>query len=286
MKAMKVILIAGVESFLVKKLPIISDLGTGCLSFYSYLRKKVHLFEKKIFFYDGRDVLRLKTKRLLRKIEKIIAMNPSEPLVIYFDGHGLKGEWCLYVKNKTGGFSLRYRKLIKVLKKQRGPLIIIADCCYAMDLEKQLEKLSCEWLLLGAAPKDRVGHYDVSEQFTTSYGVIIQIVKDWLKHSPANPKYNPEKAGVAPIRYIKEKIYSKTEYVLLYDSKKNIFKKSYLPCFHKTKKKVMGAPYYVQSYDKIKIVLRAGDNIDHLLYPKVKKRKKKTKKKKRFKKKK
>jgi hypothetical protein len=263
---MKAILIAGVESFLAKELPIVSDLGTGCLSFYSYLRKKVRLFEKKIFYYSGRDILRFKSKRLLSKIEKIILMSPSEPLVIYYNGHGLGGEWSIFSENGIGKLCLNHKRLLKVLKKQQGPLIMIADCCYAMSIKEQLKKLKCEWLLLGAAPKNRIGYDDVSEKHTITYGVISQIIRSWLKHKPANPKYFD---GERKVRNVKKKIVDRSKYVLSYNSKKKEFKKF----------------YYSYSFKKIKMVLRQGDDLDSLLYSKVKEKNQK-KKKKRIKKKK
>lgn len=249
---MKAILISGIETVSEKGSNIVLDLGLNNLSFYLYLKYKVCLPEKDIFFYDGKDVLSLRAKGLLTEIEERVASkDPLEPLLIYYGGHGAIGKWPIFTKNKFGikGFKLKHKNLRLVLEKQDGPLIIIADCCYAMSLKKQLKNLNCKWLLLGLAPKDRPGYLgDVRGSINSHKGVIIQIMKSWLKHEPANPKYfNGNKA----VRYFKKKKYRKSNY-----------------CLYMGNNKKLHRYYFEYSFRKIKVVLREGDNLDCLMYPK------------------
>lgn len=249
---MKAILISGIETSSNKRINIVSDFGINNLSFYHYLKYKVCLPEENVFFYDGKDVLNLKTAGLLAKIEEIVSSkNPQEPLLIYYGGHGAVGEWSISTINRCGikGFELKHKDLRLVLERQRGPLIIVADCCYAMSLRKELKKLKCEWLLLGLSPSDRFGYVSsVNGSVNGHKSVLLQIMESWLKRKPANPKYFN---GHRLIRYFKRKKHRNSKYCLYMGGDKKLHK-LYLYCYTK----------------KIKINLREGANLDYLLFPK------------------
>jgi len=240
---MKAILICGAESVSFKGMLKVSDLNYSCLNLYHYLRKNVRLPEENIFSYDGRGVLRLKANGIANEISRIIALDPYEPLVLYYGGHGLDGGWKLYKKSgkAADGYSLDHKKLANVLQKQQGPLIIIADCCYAMSLKKRLKKLSCKLLLLGLSPENLVG-----------YGSVVnQLVRKWASRKIANPLYDN---SYQKVRYVKVKRYLKPLGWICIVGKKS-------------------RRYYPQGDSKkVKLVLRQGDDLDYLLYPKIKNR--------------
>lgn len=238
---MKAILIYGVESVpSYRDTYSVRDFSCCCLGFYHYLREKARLLEEKIFSYDGRNVLRLKAKGIANEISRIISLNPREPLVLYYGGHGFRDGWALKIGCSTEGYSLGHKKLADVLQKQLGPLIIIADCCYAMSLKKYLKKLSCKLLLLGATPENLTGYG----------GVIRQIIKSWVLGKVANPLYD-NKFGKR--RYVEVKKYLKPLGWICIPGKKS-------------------RRYYPQDTKKVKVILRQGDNLDYLLYSKTKNR--------------
>ncbi|MEK7478502.1 MAG: hypothetical protein AAB626_01080 [Patescibacteria group bacterium] len=249
---MKAILISGIETVSEKESNIVSDLGINNLSFYLYLKYEVRLSEEDIFFYDGKDVLNLRAKGLLTKIGKIIAFkDPLEPLLIYYGGHGFGGEWSIYTQNRHGirGFELKHKNLRLVLEKQRGPLIVVADCCFAMSLKNKLRHLNCKWLLLGLAPEDRPGYLgDVRGSINGHKSVLIQIMKSWSKRMPADPSYFN---GNKMVRYLKTKNNRGLNYCLYMGNDKK-FRKF----------------YFTHRITKTRIVLREGDNLDYLMYPK------------------
>jgi len=249
---MKAILISGIEAVSNKDSNIVSDLGINNLSFYLYLRCRAHLSKKDIFFYDGKDIISLKVRDLLGGIRKIVSSkDPLEPLLIYYGGHGAVDEWSIYTQNRRGirGFELKHKYLRIALEKQRGPLIIVADCCFAMSLKNELKHLNCKWLLLGLSPEDRLGYIgDVRGSINGHKSVLIQIMKSWSKHMPADPKYYN---GNKVIRYLKKKNNRGSGYCLYMGGDKK-FRKFYL----------------TRRIKKTRIILREGDDLDYLLYPK------------------
>jgi len=249
---MKAILISGIETSSNKELNVVSDLGLNNLSFYNYLKYRVCLSEEDVFFYDGKDVLNLRARGLLAKIQEVVSLkDPQEPLLIYYGGHGAVDEWSINTINREGikGFELKHKDLRLVLEKQRGPLIVVADCCYAMSLRKELKKLKCEWLLLGLSPGDRFGYLgDVKGSINGHKSVLLQLMDSWLKHKPARPKYFN---GQQVVRYLKTKKHRNPKYCLYMGNDKKLHK-YYLYCYTK----------------KTEIILREGSNLDYLLYPK------------------
>mgnify|MGYP001602943082 FL=1 len=204
-----------------------------------YLKNKVGISKNKIFLFY-KNIKRFKAGGLLRRIEDIVSKSCWEPLLICFDGHGIKGEWALF--NNDGVFPEPYtfyhKYLVKVLEEQRGPLIIIADCCHAMSLSEYLKKLKCKKLLIGLSPKNKLGFGSV----------LAQILEEWNSGNVADPLYDN---GHREMRYFKIRDYRKSKYCRLYENNKK-FRKYYYDYFVK----------------KIRIVLREGDNLDYLMYPK------------------
>jgi hypothetical protein len=94
-------------------------------------------------------------------------------------------------------------------------------------------------MLIGLAPEGQYGE---------SAGILGQVIKSWSGRCPADPKFD---TGKRLVRYFKVKRYDQTRSCLLYGNDKR---------FHKF------FPYY--SFKRIKVVLRAGSDLDHLLYPK------------------
>ena len=78
--------------------------------------------------------------------------------------------------------------------------------------------------------------------------VLIQIMKSWSKHMPADPKYYN---GNKVIRYLKKKNNRGSGYCLYMGGDKK-FRKFYL----------------TRRIKKTRIILREGDDLDYLLYPK------------------
>lgn len=234
---MRAVLLTGIER---KKDKLITTFSLECVKLYSYLFKKLHITKEKIYFFIPKELLRLKLKGILKNLKQITNQNPLEPLLIYFNGHGFYNEWCFYKKDGfcLKSFNLSHKKLINALKKQKGPLIIIADCCHAMSLSESLEKLKCEKLLIGLSPKNELG-FD---------GLLDQILEKWKSGNVADPLYDN---GHRKIRYIKRKTSYKSKYCLLYGNDKK---------FHRY--------YYDYVIRKIRIVLREGDNLDYIMYPK------------------
>lgn len=234
---MKFILLSGIEE---EKGNLITTFSLECVKFFKYLSNKLSISKNKIYFFIPVKFLHLKIDGILDNLIKIIHENPLEPLLIYFNGHGQDGAWCFCTKDGRAfsPFVLPHRKLIRALREQRGPLIIIADCCYAMSLFESLNKLKCKKLLIGLSPKNMVG-YD---------SVLDRVIEKWLSKKIADPLYD---TGKRKARFIKIIDYRRSKYCRFYggDGK-----------FHK---------YYFDYFvKKIRIVLRAGDDLDFLLYPK------------------
>lgn len=237
---MKAILIAGLEEKTNKNLRIL-DFTKDCEKLRRYLIRKVGLKKKDISFFDPKCILNIKLKGLLNKMSKIVFRNSNEPFLVYYSGHGLSKMWSLYEINdgRVKSYSLRFTRLMKALKDHNAPLIVVADTCFAMSLKRYMEKLRCQWMLIGLAPEGQYGN---------ETGVLDQVIGSWLKRRPTDPKYN---IGKRLVRSFKVKRYDQTKSCLLYGNDKR---------FHKF------FPYY--SFKRIEAVLRAGSSLDYLVYPK------------------
>lgn len=237
---MRAILISGIEKN-DKNPNDVQDFSKKCVELYGYLFHKLHILPKDILFFIPKFVLKLKEKGILKEINTFISEKSFEPLIIYFRGHGSRYSWSLYSKNLISSecFHLRFRRMKWVLKKQRGPLIVIADCCHAMSLFDYLKELKCQKLFIGLSPKNGLG-WDT---------VIESIIQNWQNHKLASPLYNMPKGR--SVRYVKIKDYRKSKYCL-FNGNDGMFHRYYYDYFFK----------------KIKIVLREGDNLDYLMYPK------------------
>ena len=234
---MKFVLLSGIEE---EKGNLITTFSLECVKLYKYLFDKLSIPKEKIYFFSPEEFMRLKIGGILRDLKIMIKQDPYEPLVIYFNGHGRINEWCFYTKDGCAylPFVLCHKKLIRALRKQRGPLIIIADCCFSMSLMESLKNLKCEKLLIGLSPKNRVG-FD---------SVLDQVLEKWNSGNIANPLYNN---GKRKIRFIKRTDYRKSKYCRLFGGDKK---------FHRY--------YYNYFVKKTRIVLRNGNFLDHYMYPK------------------
>lgn len=242
---MKVILINGFEKAKKNEDNLTNNFIRDCKRFSRYLLKKVGLERKDIFYFNFEKGI--KVNAFLRNLKNVVDLYPNESLIVYYSGHGEKDYWNLrkdswnshtnkYQGNKK--YFLKFPRLLRIFQKRSLPLIIISDCCYGMSLGKKLKKLSYPWLLLGLAPETRVGYGSVQSQIT----------KNWSKHCRANPKYDN---GNKKVRYIKIKSYNKNLYGFRYGDGKH-FRKF----------------FFSFRYKRIRVVLRAGSDIDHLCYPK------------------
>jgi hypothetical protein len=108
-----------------------------------------------------------------------------------------------------------------------------------MFIRKELKKLKYPWLLIGLAPETRLGYGSVGQQ----------AILYWFRNKPANPKYDNGHGRL--VRAIKYKSYNKKFYGFKPDGKGGLRKF-----------------YFLSSYKMKKIVLRAGTDLDYLLYPK------------------
>ncbi|MDO8443275.1 MAG: caspase family protein [bacterium] len=235
---MKAILISGLEKKTNKQ---VQYFAKDCKRLRRYLLKKVGLKQKDISFFSPKRILNIKLKGLLSKVGKIVSKNSSEPLLVYYSGHGLSKMWSLYEINdrRVKSYSLCFTRLMKVLKNHNAPLIVVADTCFAMSLKRHMEELRCQWMLIGLAPEGQYGD---------EAGVLGQVIESWLKRRPADPKYN---TGKRLVRFFKVKKYNQTKYCLLYGSDKR---------FHKF--------FPIYSFKRIEAVLREGSSLDYFVYPK------------------
>lgn len=234
---MKAILIAGLEEKTNKPVQYFTK---DCKRFRRYLLKKVGLEKKDVYFFNPKRILKIKLRGLLNKIGKIVSGNSGEPLVIYYNGHGLSKLWSLYEINdkRVKSYSLRFDALLNILKNQRAPLVVMADTCFSMSLRRYLERLPCPWMLIGLAPEGRYGEGSV----------LGQVLKSWSKKCTANPKFN---TGKSLVRYFKVKRYNQTKYGFRYGDGKH-FRKF----------------FFSYSFKRIKVVLRAGSDLDYLMHSK------------------
>ena len=238
---MKVIIISGFEIPKKGKDDLTGNFIRDCILFRRYFLTELGLLKKDILFFDPKRIKRIKLKGLIKGAREISSLYSAEPLIIYYSGHGEKSYWKLFSNQKKGSpnsYFFYHRRLLSAIKNHAAPIIVIADCCYGMSLKRELRKLKCGWLLIGLAPKNRIGY---------SHLFLGQITRKWLKRRIANPVYKTE-TGRA--RYIRIKSFDKKNYGLRYYGGK----------FHKY--------FYRYSFKKIKIVLREGDNLDYLCYPK------------------
>ena len=235
---MRVILISGTER---KTNKPVQYFAKDCKRLSRYLINRVGLKKKDIYFFDPKCILKIKLRGLLNKIKEIVNKNSNEPLLIYYSGHGLSKMWSLYELNdrRMKSYSLHFDALIRAVKDHNSALIVVADTCFAMSLKHYLKKLRFPWQLIGLAPEGRYGESD---------GILGQVLKSWSRHYPANPKFN---TGKRLVRYFRIKKYDRTKYGFRYGED---------GCLHKF--------FFCYSIKRIKVVLRAGIDFDHLLYPK------------------
>jgi hypothetical protein len=238
---MKAILISGFEKPKKNKEDLTLDFIDDCKSFAKYLLKKVGLKKEDIFIFDPTKVKRLKLRGLFGNISEVARLYPDEPLVIYYSGHGEEGHWNLRANSKDGEseYFFKFPRLLRILRKRSAPLIVIADCCYGMYIRKELKKLSYPWLLLGLAPETRVGFSNVWPQ----------IKLFWSNREIAVPLYNNYSGRL--VKSVKFKSFNKKLYGFKYGVGKHLRKF-----------------FFSYHYKRTKVNLRAGSDLDRLMYPK------------------
>ena len=236
---MKAILIAGLEIKKDEKKAL--DFTKDCKKLRQYLLKKVRLEKKDIHFFSPKRILNIKLRGLLNKMDRIISRNSREPLLVYYSGHGLSKMLSLYEINnrRVKSYSLHFSRLLKALRGHNAPMIVVSDTCFAMSLKHHLEGLQRPWMLIGLAPEGQYGDED---------GVLSQIIRSWSRRRPADPKFN---TGKRLVRSFKVKRYDRTKYGFMYGDGKH-FRKF----------------FFSYHYKRIKVVLRAGSDLDHFVYPK------------------
>ena len=208
--------------------------------FVRYLILKARLKIDDVFVFKPSKIKTIRLWGLCECVRQISNLYATEPLVIYYSGHGEKKYWNLRHRGKKGdpSYFLKHRRLFNILRKRSAPLIVIADCCYGMAIGKYLKKLNYPWLLLGLAPENRVGFGSVERQ----------IEMFWSHGFRAFPKYD---IGEEIVETIKFKSFNKKLYGLKYLGRRR-FRKF----------------YFSYSYKTVKIILRAGHDLDYLLFPK------------------
>lgn len=160
--------------------------------FYRFLRQELELPVEDISLY-GVKKRDFSADDLLKFIEEVDQKSKSEPLLIYYTGHGD----CNTKRTYPGWlFSDKivfpYEALVEALGKRTAPLIVVNDCCFSMWLATYMEKLKCENLLIATAPKNRIGYESVK--------VINEILRFWEAGKPANPRYFNNKKFLRNIR--------------------------------------------------------------------------------------
>ncbi|MEK7478503.1 MAG: hypothetical protein AAB626_01085 [Patescibacteria group bacterium] len=238
---MKAILISGFEKPEKGKEDMPLDFIDDCKSLTKYLLKKVGLKKKDILAFDPMKIKRLKLHGLFGNISKFIGLYSNEPLIIYYSGHGEEGHWNMRANSKNGEskYFFKFPRLLRILRKRSAPLIVIADCCYGMYIRKELKKLSYPWLLLGLAPETRVGFSSVWPQ--------IKLL--WSNRRIAVPLYNNYSGRL--VKSVKFKSFNKKLYGFKYGVGKHLRKF-----------------FFSYRYKRTKVNLRAGSDLDHLMYPK------------------
>ena len=246
---MKAIIISGFEKSRARKnnkkknrlMPSLTpDFIDDAKRFARYLILKAGLQIDDVFVFKPSTIKTMGVWGMFECFKNEVDLYPNEPLIIYYSGHGEKGYWNLRANDKKGErrYFFKFKRLLRVLQKRNAPLIVIADCCYGMSLKKELKKLNYPWLLLGLAPENRVG-----------YGTIErQIEFFWLRHKRALLRYDNDIRLVSSIRF---KSYNKKFYGFKYSDGKHLKKF-----------------YFLYSYKRVKVVLRAGSDLDHLMFPK------------------
>ncbi len=237
---MKAILISGFENKKVKKNNLTQDFLHDTKRFARYLILKAALNIEDVFVFKPTRIKEINLWGVFECIRQIVDLYPKEPLIIYYSGHGEKKYWNLRANKKDGerAYFFKFKRLLRILQKRSAPLIVIADCCYGMSLKKELEKLSYPWLLLGLAPETRIGYGSVEKQ--------IELC--WSRRMLARPRYDNDTRLVS---FIKFKSYNKNFYGFKYGDGKH-FRKF----------------FFIYRYKKVKVVLRAGSDLDHLMFPK------------------
>ncbi|MHB9019428.1 MAG: hypothetical protein ACYC3G_00925 [Minisyncoccota bacterium] len=238
---MKAILISGFEREEKHKDKQTSDFIDDCKRFAKYLILKVGLKNTDISFFKPTKIKLINLWGLFESVRNTINSYPNEPLVIYYSGHGEKTYWNLRATKKSGerNYFFKFKRLLGLLKKRKAPLIVVANCCYGMVLKKELKKLNYPWLLIGLAPESRVGYGSMQAQ--------LELL--WSHRQIFFPLYE-DSAGKL-VKSIKIKSYNKKFYGFKYGDGKH-FRKF----------------FFNFNYKRIKIVLRAGSDLDHLMFPK------------------
>ncbi len=240
---MKAILISGSEIVKFGEDSQAKDFVNDRTIFELFLRKRVGLEKRNVFRFDFEKIRKFKISGLIKRIKKVVGADPEEPLIIYYSGHGREKFWSLLEKNEkpVKKFAFYNRSLMHALKKQLGPLIVIADSCYAMSLKRHLEKIDRPWLLLGLAPENLQG---------MGGGLLTnEVLKAWQNRKNVYPKF--EKSSGKRVGSVIKKSYNKKFYGFKPDGKGGLRKF-----------------YFMRLRTKVKIVLRAGSDLDHLMFPK------------------
>lgn len=238
---MKAILISGFEKKQKNKDDQTPDFIDDCKRFARYLILKVGLKIDDVHVFKPIKINTISLWGLFESIRSIVDSSPNEPLVIYYSGHGEKTHWNLRANKKNGesSYYFKFKRLRRILQKRNGPLIVIANCCYGMALKKELKRLSCPWLLLGLAPETRVGYGSMQAQ--------LELL--WSNRETIFPLY--ENSSGRLVKSIKIKSYKKIFYGFKYGDGKHFRKFFFNHC-----------------YKKVKVILRAGSNLDYLMHPK------------------
>ncbi len=237
---MKAIVMCGFGRRNSKKEALTSEFMRDCKFFIRYLVKRVGLKTEDVHFLKPGTIKTMRLWGLLETIKEIVRLNPNEPLLVSYSGHGEAGYWNLrpHTKEKKT-YYFKFKQLIRILKKRNAPLIVVADCCYGMSIRKELKKLDYPWLLIGLAPQTRVGYGSIGQQ----------AMLYWSRNKPANPKYDNGNGRL--LKFLRFKSYNKKFYGFKPNGKRG-FRKF----------------YFLSSYKMKKVNLRAGTDLDYLLYPK------------------
>lgn len=157
--------------------------SSSSTDFYFYMRECRGLSDKQFTFYRRREYLRKKS--LYQTLRNALKKHAGETIVLYYSGHGYRDGWHL-----MRHIFVPYKKLFRIFGKHRRPFIFINDCCFAMAAEKYQKMLRSRNLILGLAPENGIGYASV----------LRQILRDWSRRQPANPKYWVADARNRPIK--------------------------------------------------------------------------------------